>query len=61
VIGHPARDAGLPQTLGDLERAAQVLRGETDDHFGGFRFDANDGRESRRPLVNSRRDDFSRG
>jgi hypothetical protein len=25
VIGHPARDAGLPQPLGDLERAARGL------------------------------------
>jgi hypothetical protein len=29
------------RTLGDLERAAQVLRGETDDDFGGLRFKAN--------------------
>jgi len=61
VVGHPARDAGLSQTLGDLERVAQVLRGVTDDHFDGLRFDANDGRKSRGPPVNSRRDDFSRG
>jgi hypothetical protein len=40
VIGHPARDADLPQMLGQMTRAAQVGAVEADDDFSGLRPDA---------------------